>query len=165
MVDCRKNTILQFSSACGSASSSIRTISSTGSACQGMMSSGKEQVGLAILSYLIIQVIGVRLDEPRRRERVARARSLAHTTMTPNGKVKIPTKVPLPALQLSHLSYFISESSIKKISYNAIILALTVLFWCVTVSLPLPLDLSLWSYRDAGTTQMTRHPHKISMTH
>jgi hypothetical protein len=85
--------------------------------------------------------------------------------MTPNGKVKIPTKVPLPALQLSRLSYFTSLSSIKKISYNAIILALTVLFWCATVSLPLTLGLSLWSYRDAGTTQMTRHPHKTSMTH
>jgi hypothetical protein len=152
----------------------MRTISSTGSASQGMKLGGKSKVGQAILSYLIEQVIGVRLVAAgtARLERASRslARSLTgthttHPTMTPNGKVKIPTKVPLLALQLSHLSYLISLSSTKKISYNAIILALTVLFWCAAVSLLLTTGLSSWSYRDAGTTQMTRHPRKTSMTH
>ena len=79
----------------------------------------KEQVGFTILSYLIIQVIGVRLDAAA----TARAsRSLTGThnySMTPNGKVKIPTKVPLPALQthslvLLYLRKFYQEDIVQR---------------------------------------------------
>ena len=150
----------------------MRTISSTGSASQGMKLGGKSKVELVIfiLSYRAGDRGPARRSRERRDSRGRVARSLTgthttHPTMTPNGKVKIPTKVPLLVQQLSHLSYLISLSSTKKISYNAIILALTVLFWCAAVSLLLTTGLSSWSYRDAGTTQMTRHPRKTSMTH
>ena len=150
----------------------MRTISSTGSASQGMKLGGKSKVELVIfiLSYRAGDRGPARRSRERRDSRGRVARSLTgtyttHPTMTPNGKVKIPTKVPLFVQQLSHLSYLISLSSTKKISYNAIILALTVLFWCAAVSLLLTTGLSSWSYRDVGTTQMTRHPRKTSMTH
>jgi len=133
--------------------------------------------------YLIlsIKVIGVRLQHvtqrPWRRRRRARhsltsllLKSASLSVMTPNGNVKIPTKVLLSTLMIISVTCltFIS-SSIKKISYNAIILALTVLFWCAAVFIPcpiaIPFGLSLWSCRDAGTTQMTRRHRKTSMTH
>ena len=157
-------TPLQLSSAGGSRASSMRIISSTGSAGQGMVM-GEEQENWR--SYLILswQVIGVQLDaaESGRRSLLTGTHNAPYYDTkwkgqdTHKGATSCFTTQPLVSL--------LSLSSIKKILYNAVILALTVLFWCAAVFLTLTPGLSLWSYRDAGTTQMTRRRRKISTTH
>lgn len=152
----------------------MRTINSVGSADQGMMSGeSKRHTERFIVFYLILSYHcgdrGPGNSAAKARDARSLARSLAHhthPTMTPNGTVKIPTKVPLPTQQITHSLFLpFSFSSIKKILYNAIIPARTVLFWCATVSLPPTLGSSSWSHRDAGTTQTTHHRHRTSMIH
>jgi hypothetical protein len=153
----------------------MRTINSTGSADQGMMSERQQAPREVIVwPYLIFAVIGVRATLAATAPlRAGDARSLARSpahTHAPYYDIKWngqdTHKGPASYSTITHsLVLPFSFSSIKKILYNAIIPARTVLFWCATVFLLLTPGSSSWSHRDAGTTQMTHHRHKTSMTH
>lgn len=167
-------TFLQFSIVCGSRACTMRTINSIGSADQGMMSSDSKSKARGwlwcISSHLILSYrCGDR--GPGDSASMAARRSLAHRhTHTHYYDIKWngqDTHKGLASYSVitTSLVLLFSFSSIKKILYNAIIPARTVLFWCATVFLLLTLGSSSWSHRDAGTTRTMRHRHRISMTH
>jgi hypothetical protein len=157
-------TLLQISISYGSRASSMRTINSIGSADQGMVSG---DVQVIVLLYILSYTCG---DRGPVDSGLSGRRSLARYTHAPyydtkwNGQDTHKGPPFYPTTTHSLVLPF-SFSSIKKILYNAVIPARTVLFWCATV-LHLPtLGSSSRSHRDAGTTRMTHHRHKTSMTH
>jgi hypothetical protein len=151
----------------------MRTINSIGSADQGMMSGDSKRHGEVIVLHLILSYRrgdrGPGATQPQWRT-LARSPT-GHTHTHPyydtkwNGQDTHKGPTSYFTITQSFVLLFSFFSSIKKILYNAIIPARTVLFWCATVFLLLTLGLSSWSHRDAGTTQMTHHRHKTSMTH